>query len=50
MIYQIKKLINIIRKVKHVILHSIMQFINEKIRTIFAYEDKKILKEKKYLN
>ena len=24
-----------------------MQFINEKIRTIFAYEDKKILKEKK---
>ena len=24
-----------------------MQYINEKIRTIFAYEDKKILKEKK---
>jgi len=38
---------NIIRKVKHVILHNIMQFINEKIRTIFAYEDKKNLKEKK---
>ena len=35
---------NIIRKIKHVILHNIMQFINEKIRTIFAYEDKKILK------
>ena len=38
---------NIIRKVKHVILHNIMQFINEKIKNIFAYEDKKILKEKK---
>ena len=37
---------NIIRKVKHVILHSIMLFINKKIMYLYSYEDEKVLKAK----
>ena len=38
---------NIIRKIKHIILQSLLNFINQKIRTIYAYEDEKVLKERK---
>ena len=38
---------NIIRKVKHVILQRILNFINHKIRILYAYEGENILKEKK---
>ena len=38
---------NIIRKVKHVILQSLLNFINHKIRILYAYEGENILKEKK---
>ena len=37
---------NIIRKVKHVILHNIMLFINKKIKSLYSYDDEKIIKEK----
>ena len=38
---------NLIRKVKHVILHNIMNFINQKIKTVYSIKDEKIFKEKK---
>ena len=37
---------NIIRKIKHAILHNIMFFINKKIKSLYSYEDEKVLKEK----
>ncbi len=37
---------NIIRKVKHVILHNIMVFINKKIKSLYSYDDEKVIKER----
>ena len=37
---------NIIRTIKHVILHNIMLFINKKIKSLYSYDDEKIIKEK----
>ena len=38
---------NIIRKIKHVILQSFLNFINKKIRVLYAYEGENVFKEKK---
>ena len=40
---------NILRKCKHAVLNSILNFINKKIKTVYSYEDEMILKEKKLL-
>ena len=37
---------NIIRKVKHVILNNIMLFINKKIKSLYSYNDEKVIKER----
>ena len=40
---------NILRKCKHAVLNSILNFINKKIKTVYSYENEMILKEKKLL-
>jgi len=40
---------NILRKCKHVVLNSILSFINKKIKIVYSNEDKMILKEKRLL-
>ena len=40
---------NILRKCKHAVLNSILNFINKKIKTVYSNEDEMILKEKKLL-
>ena len=40
---------NILRKYKHDVLNSILNFINKKIKTVYSNEDEMILKEKRLL-
>ena len=40
---------NILRKCKHAVLDSVLKFINNKIKTIYSYENEILLKEKKLL-